>query len=325
MRQRPQKSFCRLVFAFAPRYHRRVARVKNLPANRTRSGSDRPNRRGKNGPGQESGRSGPTSDLEVELAVYRQALERSRADMQSFAYSVSHDLRAPLRAIQGFSKILLEDFAAQLDPEAQQFLKHIVQNTQLLGGQMDDLLRFSRAGRQAPVKIDLDTESLAREAIAQVESDLQAKLPVQIAPLPRAYADPVLLRQALVELLGNARKFSRNHPDPRIWISGRSDPSAAIITVADNGVGFDPARAEKLFHVFQKMHGPAEFPGNGIGLAIIRRIVEAHGGCVEAQAAPGQGACFTLSLPHASARLPLDCAPAARPQPAPNSAVQNSA
>jgi signal transduction histidine kinase len=251
------------------------------------------------------------SDLEVELAVYRQALERSRADMQAFAYSVSHDLRAPLRAIQGFSRILLEDYSSKLDGEAQQFLRHVIHNTQQLTSQMDDLLRFSRAGKQSPSKIEIDAAALVREAIAEVESDSAAGVTFKVETLPAIYADPVLLRQALVELLGNAVKFSRPKPGGVIAIGSRSDSNASILTVSDQGVGFDPAHAGKLFQVFQKIHNPGEFPGNGIGLAIVKRIVEAHGGCVEAQGSTGQGASFSMALPKPHLRAPLECIPQA--------------
>lgn len=242
--------------------------------------------------------------------------------MQAFAYSVSHDLRAPLRAMQGFSKILLEDFGGQLEGEAKQFLRHIVQNTQTLAGQLDDLLRFSRAGKHSPAKIELNPQKLVREAVAQIENDTQVKMPVEISELPTVFADPVLLRQVFVELLANAQKFSAGRPKPRITVSGRTDANAATLAIADNGAGFDPAHAGKLFQVFQKLHSPGEFPGNGIGLAIVKRIVSAHGGCVEARAIEGGGACFTIALPQARRLVPLDCAP---PAPGKKSLGQNSA
>lgn len=248
-----------------------------------------------------------------EVVLYRQALERARQDLQTFAHSVSHDLRAPLRAIQGFSKILLEDFSTELSGEARQFLDHIVQNTQHLSGQMDDLLRFSRAGKNAPSRIPLDGSKLLAEVLEQLQPDLPPHVRIVAEPLPEIFADPGLLRQALSELVVNAAKFAAKTPEPHIRISSKKDANAVTIEVSDNGVGFEPAHSGKLFQVFQKLHSPGEFDGNGIGLAIVKRIAEAHGGCVEAAATPHQGARFSISLPHATSEIPLICPPPAPP------------
>jgi light-regulated signal transduction histidine kinase (bacteriophytochrome) len=288
-----------------------VARVKE---NSTRSTKDGPGKRS-HASGVPPGRATapppePAGAAEnAELAVYRQALERARADMQAFAYSVSHDLRAPLRAIQGFSKILLEDFSAQLEPEAQQFLQHIIQNTQLMASQMDDLLRFSRAGKTAPVKIEFSAAQLFADSLEQLRPELPKKFTVKIGHLPGVFGDPILLRQVFTEIVLNAAKFTARASNPSVEITGRADQHAATIYFRDNGVGFDPAYAGKLFQVFQKLHAAADFPGNGIGLAIVKRIVESHGGCVEAEAAPDMGAQFAIALPRATARAPLQCMP----------------
>jgi light-regulated signal transduction histidine kinase (bacteriophytochrome) len=253
----------------------------------------------------------------VELAVYQQALERARADMQSFAYSVSHDLRAPLRAIQGFSKILLDDFGGELQGEARQFLQHIIHNTQHLTSLMDDLLRYSRAGKNAPTKIDLDPANLVKEVLSHLKLDFPAAAQARIATLPLVHADPVMLRQALTELLSNAAKFSSKCESPQISVSGCADQYGVTISFQDNGVGFDQAHAGKLFQVFQKLHNVSDFPGNGMGLALVKRIIEAHGGCVDAEGKTGEGATFSIALPHANA-APLECLKktSARPIPA---------
>lgn len=234
--------------------------------------------------------------LEADLAIYRTALEQSRAEMQAFAYSVSHDLRAPLRAIEGFSKILLDDFSADLSPDAARFLKSIVTNTETLSSQIDDLLRFYRLGKNPPTKIDANADAIFREVIAHLPAGTAIKVNIP-TPLPRVLADPLQLREVFGELLRNAVKFSRNSSTPTVEVRAALEPDATRFSISDNGVGFDQKYADRLFQVFQKLHPPSEFPGNGIGLAIVKRLVHAHGGCVEAQANPSKGATFSFTLP----------------------------
>lgn len=236
--------------------------------------------------------------LEAELAIYREALKNSRDDMQAFAYSVSHDLKAPLRAIEGFSKILLEDFAKELNPEAQRFLKHIVANTETLSTQIEDLLKYYRAGKNAPAGIPVDLDAVCREIIATLPPQDAGR--VRIAgKLPAVLGDAVQLREVFSQLLINALKFSRRAANPTVEIRGSEEKKATRFSVRDHGVGFDAKHAAKLFQVFQKLHSGPEFPGNGIGLAIVKRLVLAHGGCVEAEATPQQGATFSITLPKA--------------------------
>lgn len=218
--------------------------------------------------------------------------------MQAFAYSVSHDLRAPIRAIEGFSKILLEDYGAKLDPEAGKFLQHIIANTQTLSSQIEDLLRYYRIAKTPPRKIEVNTS----EILAQVVQDELAKaksagVDVTIDKVPKACGDPELLRQFFGELVGNALKFTRNTRSAKVSLGGKIEKEEAVLWVKDNGVGFDMRYGNKLFQVFQKLHPVAEFPGNGIGLAFARRIAELHGGRIWAEAAPGKGATFFLALP----------------------------
>ena len=236
------------------------------------------------------------SALESDLALYRTALEQSRTEMQAFAYSVSHDLRAPLRAIEGFARILLDDFSAELSPDGVRFLKNIVANAETLGSQIEDLLRFYRLGKNPPTKIISNADAIAREAIASLPPEATGKVRIP-SPLPEVFADPVQLREILIELLGNAVKFSSKTPQPNIEIRASAETDALRFSVSDNGIGFDLKYADRLFQVFQKLHTPSDFAGNGIGLAIVKRLVQAHGGCVDAHAIPEKGATFSFTLP----------------------------
>jgi light-regulated signal transduction histidine kinase (bacteriophytochrome) len=234
--------------------------------------------------------------LEAELALYREALRKSREDMQAFAYSVSHDLKAPLRAIEGFSKILLEDFAKELSPDAQRFLQHIVANSETLNGQIEDLLKFCRVGKNPPRIQPVDLDAVCREIISTLPPSETDRVKI-LARLPSVNGDPVLLREVLAQLIANGLKFSKAAANKNVEISGTVEKEATRISVRDHGIGFDPKHADKLFQVFQKLHSGSEFPGNGIGLAIVKRIIIAHGGCVESDGVPQQGATFSFTLP----------------------------
>jgi signal transduction histidine kinase len=235
--------------------------------------------------------------LEAELAIYREALKNSREDMQAFAYSVSHDLKAPLRAIEGFSKILLEDFATELSPDAQRFLKHIVNNTETLASQIEDLLKYYRAGKNQPSFASVDLDSVCREIVANLPPPDAARVKI-LDSMPTIRGDAVQLREILSQLISNGLKFSKNARNPAVEISSKVEKEAIRISVRDFGVGFDLKHAAKLFQVFHKLHAGTDFPGNGIGLAIVKRLVLAHGGCVEAEALPQEGATFSISFPN---------------------------
>lgn len=235
--------------------------------------------------------------LEAELALYREALKNSREDMQAFAYSVSHDLKAPLRAIEGFSKILLEDFAAELSPDAQRFLKHIVGNTETLASQIEDLLKYYRAGKNPPFFAAVDLDSICREIISGLPPEDADRVKI-LDRLSTVRGDSVQLREVLSQLISNALKFSKNARNPAVELSAKIEKEAIRISVRDFGIGFDPKHASKLFQVFHKLHAGTDFPGNGIGLAIVKRLVLAHGGCVEADAVPQEGATFSISFPN---------------------------
>lgn len=236
------------------------------------------------------------ASLEAEVALYRSALEASRAEMQAFAYSISHDLRAPLRAIEGFSKIILEDFSKELTGDGQRFLKHIVTNTEILSSQIEDLLRFYRIGKNPPTRVTVNADVICREAIEELSPKVKTKIQIP-APLPQVFADPSQLRVVFQELLANAIKYTSRAESPLIEVRASADRNATRVSVSDNGIGFEPQHAGKLFGVFQKLHPVGEFRGNGIGLAIVKRVVQAHGGVVDAQSNPGKGSIFSFTLP----------------------------
>lgn len=242
--------------------------------------------------------------LEDQVAERTRALEETNAELESFSYSVSHDLRAPLRAIHGFARILLEDHNAQLDPEAQRLLGVIDQNTRRMGQLIDDLLAFSRLGRKEIATRRVDMEELARGVVDEVrhaESELgrNGSLDVQVGPppLPPAVGDRALIRQVLSNLLQNAAKFTRGRPSARIQVGSHPDGAQTVYYVKDDGAGFDPRFADKLFGVFQRLHSTEQFDGTGVGLAIVKRIVQRHGGRVWAEGQVNQGATFFFTLP----------------------------
>ena len=217
------------------------------------------------------------------------------AELESFSYSVSHDLRAPLRAIDGYARMLEEDYAGQLDAEAQRLIGVVRANARRMGQLIDDLLAFSRLSRQQPARARLDMSALACE----VGHDLRGNRPatIEVAPLPPAQADAALLRQVWTNLIGNALKYSAKKAEARVDIGAREDAGETVYWVRDNGAGFDMRYAQKLFGVFQRLHRADEFEGTGVGLAIVQRIVARHGGRVWAEGEPGAGACFYFSLP----------------------------
>ena len=234
---------------------------------------------------------------ELEATVRRRtaALETANAELESFSYSVSHDLRAPLRAVDGYARMLEEDYAAHLDEEGRRLLSVVRQSSQRMGRLIDDLLAFSRLGRQEPSKQLVDMAELATEVVNELRDGSSAS--VQLAELPRARADRALMRQVWFNLVGNALKYSAKRNDARIEIGGRREAGENLYWIRDNGVGFDMRYVGKLFGVFQRLHRSDEFDGTGVGLAIVQRVVARHGGRVWAEGKPGDGACFHFSLP----------------------------
>ena len=223
-------------------------------------------------------------------------LEAANKELESFSYSVSHDLRAPLRAIGGFSAVIREQYAGGLPAEAQRYFSRIEQNADHMRKLVDDLLELARAGRIALARTALDMRALAEEAAREVAQHTPHSATLVLGELQGAVGDPVLLRQVWRNLIGNAVKFSRGSADPRIEVSAEPREGKTWYCVRDNGAGFDMQYADKLFGTFQRLHSAAEFEGTGVGLAIVRRIVERHGGRVSAESQPGSGAKFGFTL-----------------------------
>jgi signal transduction histidine kinase len=235
-------------------------------------------------------------ELERRVAVRTAELAAANRELEAFSYSVSHDLRAPLRAVDGYARMLEEDYGGRLDEEGRRLLGVVRSSSRQMGQLIDDLLAFSRLGRQAPAKRPVDMTHLAREAVRELTCDSGGHA-IDISPLPATSADPALLRQVWLNLVGNALKYSAGRDAARVEIGGRKDGSESVYWVRDNGVGFDMRYADKLFRVFQRLHRAEEFPGTGVGLAIVERVVTRHGGRVWAEAELGMGAAFYFALP----------------------------
>ncbi|WP_181952535.1 sensor histidine kinase [Vulcaniibacterium gelatinicum] len=234
--------------------------------------------------------------LEARVHERTAQLEAAVQNLESFSYSVSHDLRAPLRSIDNFSQFLVEDYADRLDAEGQRLVGVIRRNAQRMGQLIDDMLAFSRAGTCEMVHAPFDPAPLVETVLEDLAVDRE-RCEIVVGPLPRLHGDKAMIRQVLFNLLSNAVKFSASRERPRIEVAGTVADGEARITVTDNGVGFDPAFAHKLFRMFERLHPDAEFEGTGVGLAIVRRIVERHGGRVWAEGNVGAGASFGFSLP----------------------------
>ena len=234
------------------------------------------------------------ASLNAELALNAEQLQQSNHELEAFSYSISHDLRAPLRHIDGYARMLQEDAGDQLDAEMRRYLDTISDSARQMGALIDDLLAFSRLGRKAVECTEIDMQDL----VGRVVHEVGAEERVSFGALPPAFADPVLLKQVWVNLLSNALKYSAPRGDgARIEISGEHGDGILRYRICDNGVGFDMRYVDKLFGVFQRLHSPDEFEGTGVGLAIVQRIVIRHGGTISAEAEPGRGAIFTFELP----------------------------
>ncbi len=238
----------------------------------------------------------------TEIKANRDELDRRvrerTAELEAFAYSVSHDLRAPLRHIDGFSQALLEQHAAKLDDEGRHFLERVRTGVKRMGGLIDDLLQLSRIGRQELEVVHCDVTRLARSVLTALQArDAPRAIDIVIDDGLAADADPRMLKIALDNLLGNAWKFTGKQERARIEVTSRAHRGITEYVVRDNGVGFDMAHAAKLFAPFQRLHREEEFPGTGIGLAIVHRIIARHGGVIRAESSPGTGASFSFTLP----------------------------
>jgi two-component system sensor histidine kinase/response regulator len=234
--------------------------------------------------------------LEENLRKRSAALETANQELEAFSYSVSHDLRAPLRAVNGFAQMLEEDYGEKVDDEGRRLLATVRAGAVQMGRLIDDLLAFSRSGRQTLEASPVDMVALTREAAAQFLSEHPGSK-MDISNLPSAIGDGPLLKQVWVNLIGNAFKYSAKAPSPLIEIGGQKNDADVEYWVRDNGAGFDMKYYDKLFRVFQRLHGIDQFPGTGAGLAIVQRIIFRHGGRVWAEGWVGEGAVFHFSLP----------------------------
>jgi len=236
--------------------------------------------------------------LNADLAKNVVQLNAANKELESFSYSVSHDLRAPLRIIDGFAKIMSEEYKHKMDEEGKRFIDAIRSNAQHMGQLIDDLLNFSRIGRQEMSLHEADMNRIVAQVIESFR--LLNKTPgaeIQIEHIANAKCDEHLIRQVWINLLSNALKYSRKQEHPVINISTQETDTEIIYAIKDNGVGFDMEFSDKLFGVFQRLHKVTEFEGTGVGLALVSRIVTRHKGRVWAYSIPGQGATFYFSLP----------------------------
>lgn len=242
------------------------------------------------------------AELECRVAERTAQLEVTNKELESFSYSVSHDLRSPLRAIDGFSRMLEEDYRDKLDDEGRRQIKVIRDSSRKMARLIDDLLAFSRLGRTPVAAAEVDMGALAQsvfDELRTVSRDTPARF--DLKPMPPARCDPALLQQAWVNLLSNALKFAGRRENPVIEAGGHVDGTERIYYVKDNGAGFDMRYYDKLFGVFQRLHRADEFPGTGVGLAIVQRVVARHGGRVWAEGKVNEGATFYFSLPSGEA------------------------
>jgi PAS domain S-box-containing protein len=238
------------------------------------------------------------AQLNADLQLGAVHLGQANKELDSFAYSVAHDLRAPLRHVHGYVEMLQRATAGQLSEKAQRYVKHITDASAEMGQLIDDLLAFSRMGRAEMREARVDLNALVQDTIRRLEMTTTGRHIVwQVAPLPAVVGDPSMLKQVLANLVENAVKYSRQRDPARIEIGGAGeDDGRAVLFVRDNGAGFDMQYVHKLFGVFQRLHRPEEFEGTGIGLATVQRIVARHGGRVWAEGALDQGATFYFTL-----------------------------
>ena len=243
-----------------------------------------------------------------DLPVIRTAqLETANRELESFAYSVSHDLRAPLRSIDGFSQALIEDYHGRLDATGQDYLRRVRTATQRMAMLIDDLLALSRITRGEMHRTTTDLSALAREIVADIRKEQpQREIDVKVARGMKLQADPRLLRVALDNLLRNAWKYTARQPNAQIEVGVEQKEGQPVYFVRDNGVGFDMRYAGKLFGAFQRLHSDSDFPGTGIGLATVQRVIRRHGGEIWAHAEAGKGATFFFTFGNGVAQRAVD-------------------
>lgn len=253
-------------------------------------------------------------ELEERVRDRTAELEATARELDAFAYSVSHDLRAPLRAVTGFSEMLIEEHSGQLDEDARDYLNRVLAATKHMGRLIDDLLNLSRTGRVELYRRPVDLSALAHrvvgELVAAADADASPKAHVIVEDGLTAVGDPALLEIVLRNLISNAWKFSAKSPRPEIHVGSVEHEGSQVLFVQDNGAGFDMRKADRLFAPFQRLHTTAEFAGSGVGLALVARIVTRHGGRVWAEGEVGKGAAFYFTLPSSADPHPADLPPA---------------
>jgi signal transduction histidine kinase len=237
------------------------------------------------------------AELEQRVADRTAQLEAANKELEAFSYSVSHDLRAPLRSILGYSDILKEDNYDQLNESGKQILDTVQQNARKMNTLIEDLLQFSKLGKKPLEKTQVNSQKLVQHIIEEMDPVLTAKARISVSEMYPVEADISLLKQVWINLIGNAIKYSSKKEHPVIEIGSYKSGNEITFVVKDNGAGFDTRYADKLFGAFQRLHKYAEFPGTGVGLALVQRIINRHGGKVWAEGKVDQGAAFYFTLP----------------------------
>ena len=237
------------------------------------------------------------TELEKRVQERTAELEAAAQQLEEFTYTVSHDLRTPLRGINGFTSILLKEYQDRLPPDGQEYLLRIQRNSLNMGKLIDDLLEFSRLGRQSITQRQVDLARLCREVLQDFEQEIAARsVKVAIQDMPYARADHGLMKSVMTNLLSNAFKFTRQRDEPVIEVGSVRQEGKTVYFVRDNGVGFDMSYTHKIFGVFQRLHEDSDFEGTGVGLAIVHRIISKHGGQVWAESKLDEGATFYFTL-----------------------------
>ncbi|HMH20790.1 MAG TPA: ATP-binding protein [Puia sp.] len=236
-------------------------------------------------------------ELERKVQARTLELEMANKELEAFSYSVSHDLRAPLRAVSGYAMMLKEDYKASLDDEAMRITGNIISNVKMMGRLIDDLIAFSRLGKREIVRGAIDMKALVESCVAElIPASPEEKISIQVDAMPECRGDEDMVKQVWMNLIGNALKYSSKNAGPCIEIGFANGPSGPVYFIRDNGAGFDMKYAGKLFKVFQRLHSQEEFEGTGVGLALVKRIIDKHKGEIRGESSPGKGATFYFSL-----------------------------
>jgi PAS domain S-box-containing protein len=234
------------------------------------------------------------------VQAHSAALARSNKDLEQFAYVASHDLQEPLRMVGSFAGLLARRYKGKLDSEADEFIGYIVDGAHRMQALIEDLLAFSRVSTKGRPPEPVEAGALVERVLGDLRTSIQASgASVSVEPLPTVLADPTQLGQVFQNLIGNAIKFRAAYRPPAVRVWAERAGGQWAFCVSDNGIGIDPRHLERIFHIFERLHGPGEYPGTGIGLAIVKKIIERHGGTIEVRSTPGEGSTFRFTLPAA--------------------------